>query len=116
MTRSPMTPADPSQKTDVTSQLIAAGGGCMNRTMRSSAAELACMTGMDTATTTIANPSRNTSDARRRVVPPPCGPSTAARRRWASRCRVPGAVSLATVAIGLLLRTAVIRPSLAYRR
>jgi hypothetical protein len=39
------------------------------------------MTGMDTATTTTAIPSLNASDARRRVVPPPLGPSTDARSR-----------------------------------
>ena len=78
-----MTPAEPSQKTEVTSQLMAAGGGCTARTMLSSAAELARMTGMDTSTTTTASASRNASDARRRVVPPPRGPSTVDR----SRCR-----------------------------
>jgi hypothetical protein len=81
MTSSTLIPAEPSQKTVVTSQLIAAGGGYTACTMLSSAAEFACMTGMDTATTTTANPSRNTSDARRLVVPPPRGPSTAARSR-----------------------------------
>ena len=84
MTSSTLTPAEPSQKTEVTSQLIAAGGGCRARTMLSSAAELAFMTGMDTATTTTASPSRNASDARRLVVPPPRGPSTAARSRSVS--------------------------------
>ena len=64
--------------------LIAAGGGCTACTMLSSTAELALMTGMDTATTTTASPSRNASDARRLVVPPPRGPSTAARSRSAS--------------------------------
>ena len=83
-TSSTLTPAEPSQKTVLTSQLIAAGGGCTARTMLSSAAELAFMTGMDTATTTTASPSRNASDARRLVVPPPRGPSTAARSRAAS--------------------------------
>jgi len=84
ITSSTLTPAEPSQKTVVTSQLIAAGGGCTACTMLSSAAELAFMTGMDTATTMTASPSRNASDARRRVVPPPRGPSTAARSRGAS--------------------------------
>ncbi len=74
MTSSTPTPAEPSQKTVVTSQLIAAGGGCTACTMLSSAAELARMTGMDTATTMTASPSRNVSDARRLVVPPPPGP------------------------------------------
>ena len=83
-TSSTLTPAEPSQKTKVTSQLIAAGGGCTARTMLSSTAELALMTGMDTATTTTARPSRNASDARRLVVPPPRGPSTAARSRSVS--------------------------------
>ena len=83
-TGSTATPAEPSQKANVTSQLIAAGGGCRARTMLSSAAELACMTGMDTTTTRTASPSRNASDARRLVVPPPRGPSTAARSRSAS--------------------------------
>ena len=80
-----MTPAEPSQKTEVTSHRIAAGGGFRACAILSSAAELARMTGIDTATTTTANPSRNASDARRRVVPPPRGPSTAAR----SRCSAP---------------------------
>ena len=84
MTSSTLTPAEPSQKTVVTSQLIAAGGGCTACTMLSSAAELALMTGMDTATTMTASPSRNASDARRLVVPPPRGPSTAARSRSVS--------------------------------
>ena len=83
MTSSTMTPADPSQKTEVTSQLIAAGGGFRKRTRLSSTAELARMTGIDTATTAMASPSRNASDARRRVVPPPRGPSAAARSRRA---------------------------------
>jgi len=81
MTSNPMTPAEPIQNSEVTSQLIAAGGGFRARTMLSSTAELARMTGTDTATTMTANPSRNASEARRRVVPPPRGPSTAARSR-----------------------------------
>jgi hypothetical protein len=96
-----MTPAEPSQKTVVTSQLMAAGGGCTARTTLSSAAELARMTGMDTSTTTTASVSRNASDARRRVVPPPRGPSTVDRSR--SSWRVPAAPSLATAVIGFLL-------------
>jgi len=71
MTSSAMTPAEPSQKTEVTSHLIAAGGGFRACTSHSSAAELARMTGIETAATTAANPSRNASDARRRVVPRP---------------------------------------------
>ena len=98
-----MTPAEPSQKTEVTSQLMAAGGGCTARTMLSSAAELACMTGIDTSTTTTASPSRNASDARRRVVPPPRGPSTVDRNRCRSRWRVPGTPSLATAVMRFLL-------------
>ena len=42
MTSSTLTPAEPIQKTVVTSQLIAAGGGCTACTMLSSTAELAC--------------------------------------------------------------------------
>lgn len=80
-----MIPAEPSQNTEVTSHLIAVGGGFRARTMLSSTAELARMTGIDTATTRIASPSRNASDARRRVVPPPRGPSTVARSRCRSR-------------------------------
>ncbi len=80
-----MTPAEPSQNTEVTSQLTAAGGGFSARTMLSSTAELARMTGTDTVTTMTASPSRNASDARRRVVPPPRGPSTVARSRRCSR-------------------------------
>ena len=68
-------PGRASQKTEVTSQLMAAGGGCTARTMLSSAAELACMTGMDTSTTTTASASRNASDARRLVVPRPVVPA-----------------------------------------
>jgi len=41
MTSSTLTPAEPIQKTVVTSQLIAAGGGCTACTMLSSTAELA---------------------------------------------------------------------------
>jgi hypothetical protein len=52
--------------------------------MLSSTAELARMTGMDTATTTTASPTRNASEARRLVVPPPRGPRTAARSRSCS--------------------------------
>ena len=77
MTSSTLTPAEPTQKTAVTSQLIAAGGGCTACTMLSSTAELAFMTGMDAATTTTASPSRNASDARRLVMPPPRGPGFA---------------------------------------
>jgi hypothetical protein len=84
MTSSAMTPAEPSQKTEVTSQLMAAGGGHTARTMLSSTAELARMTGMDTRTTTTAIASRKASDARRRVVPPPRGPSTVDRSRCLS--------------------------------
>ncbi len=43
------------------------------------------MTGMDTATPAAAKPNRKASDARRRVVPPPRGPSTTARNRSAAR-------------------------------
>jgi hypothetical protein len=105
MTSSTLTPAEPSQNTVVTSQLIGGGGGCTARTMLSSAAELARMSGMDTATTTIAKPSRNASDARRRVVPPPRGPSTAARSRPASRWCAAGTPSLVTAVIGFLQRS-----------
>src|SRR5450755_2402707 len=59
--------------------------------MLSSTAELARMTGMDTATTATANPSRKASEARLRVVPPPRGPSTIARSRCAARGPVLGA-------------------------
>jgi hypothetical protein len=52
-----MTPAEPSQDTPVTSHRIASGGGFRAWTMLSSAAELARMTGTDTATTTTANAS-----------------------------------------------------------
>ena len=79
-----MTPAEPSQNTEVTSHLIAVGGGVRACTMLSSTAELARMTGMDTATTAMAMTTRKASEARRRVVPPPRGPSTAARSRRAS--------------------------------
>jgi hypothetical protein len=73
----------------VTSQLIAAGGGCNARTMLSSYdAQLDRRVGPHDRdrdpTTTTASPSRNASEARRRVVPPPRGPSTAARSRGAS--------------------------------
>ena len=97
-TSSTATPPEPSQNTDVTSQLIAAGGGCRARTMLSSAAELAFITGMDTATTTTASPSRNASDARRRVEPPPRGPSAAARSRGTARRSAPAMPSLVTEA------------------
>ena len=103
MTSSTITPADPSQNTEVTSHLTGVGGGLMTRTIVSSAAELARMTGTDTATTMIASPSRNASDARRRVVPPPRGPSTAARSRRCSRWRVSGTSSLATAVMRFLL-------------
>ncbi len=83
-TSSTTIPTEPSQYTSVTSQLIAPGGGCNARTMLSSTAELTRMTGIETTTTSTASPSRNASDARRRVVPPPRGPSTAARSRGAS--------------------------------
>jgi hypothetical protein len=107
MTRRTMTPAEPSQKTEVTSHLIAAGGGFTACTSLSSAAELARMTGTDTATTTTANPSRNASDARRRVVPPPRGPSTAARsRRATTRWSARAMPSLVTEATGSSCRTA----------
>src|SRR5215472_12848851 len=96
MARSAMTPTEPSQKTEVTSQLIASGGGCRKCASFSSAAELACITGIDTATTMTARPRRNASEARRRVVPPPRGPSTAARNRGAARRSVPATPSLAT--------------------
>ena len=80
-----MTPTEPSQNTEVTSQLIAAGGGFRACIRLSSAAELACITGTDTATTMTASPRRNASEARRRVVPPPRDPSTRARNRGAAR-------------------------------
>ena len=95
-----MTPAEPSQKTEVTSHRIAAGGGFRACAIFSSAAELARMTGIDTATTTTANASRNASDARRRVVPPPRGPSTVARSRCSPRRPAPATPSLATEATG----------------
>jgi hypothetical protein len=56
---------------------------------------LARMTGMDTATTTTANPNRKASDARRRVVPPPRGPRTIARSRGAAPGPVPSLLALA---------------------
>ncbi len=71
--------------------------------MRSSTAELARMTGMDTATATAANASRKASDARRRVVPPPRGPSTTARSRCAVAALVPAAPCPARVATAFLL-------------
>jgi hypothetical protein len=96
-----MTPTDPTQKIEVTSHLIASGGGFRAFASHSSAAELARMTGIETATTTTASPSRNASDARRRVVPPPRGPSTAARNRGATALRsVPATPSLVTEATG----------------
>ena len=98
ITRRTMTPTEPSQKTEVTSHLIAVGGGFRACTTPSSAAELARITGMDTATTAIANPRRNASEARRRVVPPPRGPSTTARNRRATRRSVPAPSSLANEA------------------
>src|SRR4249920_2485042 len=54
-------------------------------------AGLARRTRLDPAATTMANPSRKASDARRRVGRPPCGPRTAARSRRA----VPGAAEAA---------------------
>ena len=112
MTRRTMTPTEPSQKTEVTSQLIPAGGGFRAFTTLSSAAEFACMTGTDTATTTTANPNRNASDARRRVVPPPRGPSTAARNRRAAQRSAPATLLLVTEATGFLLRAAARQPNL----
>ena len=100
-----MTPTEPSQNTEVTSQLIASGGGFSACAILSSAAELACITGTDTATTTTAAPRRNASDARRRVVPPPRGPSTAARNRGVARRSVPATSLLATRATGSSCRT-----------
>ena len=92
---------------EVTSHLIAAGGGFRACTSYSSAPELARMTGIETATTTTANPTRNASDARRRVVPSPRGPSTTARSRRVTAPRsVPATPSLVTEATGSSCRAA----------
>ena len=81
---------------------IAVGGGVRACTMLSSTAELARMTGMDTATTAMAMPTRKASDALRRVVPPPRGPSTVARSRRASGCCRPGTSWLTTAVMSHL--------------
>src|ERR1035438_7539788 len=52
--RQAMTPAEPSQYAEVTSHRIAGGGGFRAWTMPNSEAELARLTGMDSATTTTA--------------------------------------------------------------
>ena len=102
MARQAMTPAEPSQYAAVTSHRIAGGGGFRAWTMPSSRAELARMTGMDTATTMTANPNRKASDARRRVVPPPRGPRTTARSRRAVRGPAAGAPCPARAAMRCL--------------
>jgi hypothetical protein len=84
-THRPITPNDPACQSAATSQRIPVGGGESSWSSRISTDVLARISGMVIPTSRIAVPSRTASEARRRVVPPPGGPSTSERSRWAAR-------------------------------
>ena len=77
-----MTPMDPRNHSAVISQWMPEGGGVMSSVTWISTEVLAWTSGMQITTSTAAMPTRTASEARRRVVPPPCGPSRRERTRW----------------------------------
>ena len=77
-----MTPIDPTNHSAVISQWIPEGGGVMSSVTWISTEVLAWTSGTQITTSTAAMPTRTASEARRRVVPPPWGPSRRERTRW----------------------------------
>jgi hypothetical protein len=77
-----VTPREPTNQIAVMSHRMPEGGGVTNSVMWISTDVLASTRGTQITSSTVAMPTRTASEARRRVVPPPCGPRTSERTRW----------------------------------
>ncbi len=77
-----MTPMEPTNQSAVISHCMPVGGGVRSSVTWISTDVLAWTSGTQMTTSTVAIATRTTSEARRRVVPPPWGPRSMERTLW----------------------------------